>query len=85
LESAARKIAEAAFGFAGQRCTANRRVIVEDKCYDVFLQHLKAATRAMNWGDPCDEKHSRAVDFAAIANSNRVLESNALKRSRHAF
>jgi acyl-CoA reductase-like NAD-dependent aldehyde dehydrogenase len=56
LEDAARKIAEAAFGFAGQRCTANRRVIVEESCYDAFLQHLEAATRALSWGDPCDEK-----------------------------
>lgn len=56
VESDARKIAEAAFGFAGQRCTANRRVIVETKCYDAFLQHLEAATRALNWGDPYDEK-----------------------------
>jgi acyl-CoA reductase-like NAD-dependent aldehyde dehydrogenase len=56
LEDAARKIAEAAFGFAGQRCTANRRVIVEESCYDAFLQHLEAATRALNWSDPCVEK-----------------------------
>jgi acyl-CoA reductase-like NAD-dependent aldehyde dehydrogenase len=56
LESAAHKIAEAAFGFAGQRCTANRRVIIEEKCYNAFLQHLEAATRNLNWGDPCDDK-----------------------------
>ena len=55
LKSAARKIAEAAFGFAGQRCTANRRVVVETSVYDAFLQHLETATRALVWGEPCNE------------------------------
>ena len=56
LKNAARKIAEAAFGFAGQRCTANRRVVVDSEIYDAVLSHLQTATRELVWGDPCDEK-----------------------------
>ena len=55
LAAAAGQIAPAAFGFAGQRCTANRRVIVPRDCLDAFLDHLSTATGALAWGDPLDE------------------------------
>lgn len=54
-ENAARLIATAAFGFAGQRCTANRRVIVERDRLEESLERLAAATGALAWGDPLDE------------------------------
>lgn len=56
LPAVARSIASAAFGFAGQRCTANRRVIVEDACYKPFTDELLKATAALYWGDPCDRR-----------------------------
>jgi len=52
---AARLIAPAAFGFAGQRCTANRRVIVPRGQLESFLGHLTTATRGLAWGEPLDE------------------------------
>jgi acyl-CoA reductase-like NAD-dependent aldehyde dehydrogenase len=52
LEHAAREIAEGAFAQAGQRCTANRRVIVHDGCRDELLELLRRETRALAWGDP---------------------------------
>lgn len=52
LEDAAARVAEAAFGFAGQRCTANRRVIVDPCCYDRFLAELQSAVRDLVWDDP---------------------------------
>jgi acyl-CoA reductase-like NAD-dependent aldehyde dehydrogenase len=55
LVSAAGQLAEAAFGFAGQRCTANRRVIVEAGCSDTFVEALVVATARLIWGDPLDE------------------------------
>jgi len=36
LRAAAESIAEGAFAFAGQRCTANRRAIVDSSVYDVL-------------------------------------------------
>lgn len=56
LDQAASKLAEAGFGQAGQRCTANRRVIVEDQCYDRFIKGLEAATGSLVWGDSIDPK-----------------------------
>jgi acyl-CoA reductase-like NAD-dependent aldehyde dehydrogenase/nicotinamidase-related amidase len=52
LAHAANEIARGAFAFAGQRCTANRRVIVSDAIFEAFLSHLKVAAARMIWDDP---------------------------------
>jgi acyl-CoA reductase-like NAD-dependent aldehyde dehydrogenase len=52
LGLAAREIAEGAFAQAGQRCTANRRVIVHADCRDELLDLLRLETQALSWGDP---------------------------------
>lgn len=55
LHEAARLVAAGAFEFAGQRCTANRRVIVERACLVPFTAALVEATMALAWGRPRDE------------------------------
>lgn len=54
LEDAAMRIAEGAFGQAGQRCTANRRAIVHHDCYERLLELVTQAAAALPWGDPLD-------------------------------
>ncbi|HEX5136158.1 MAG TPA: aldehyde dehydrogenase family protein [Planctomycetota bacterium] len=54
LDRAAARIAEGAFGQAGQRCTANRRVIVDAACLGALLERLVASTAALVVGDPED-------------------------------
>ena len=56
LEDAARKLAAGAFEMAGQRCTANRRVIVHANVRETFLPMLIDATAALSWGDPSNPK-----------------------------
>ena len=56
LSSAARQVAEGAFIFAGQRCTANRRAIVSAEIYDAFLNHVINAMNSLVVGDPKDEQ-----------------------------
>lgn len=51
---AAAQVAWGAFGFAGQRCTANRRVIVHAPHFEALLAELKAAAERLVWGDPLD-------------------------------
>ena len=51
---AAKQMAWGAFGFAGQRCTANRRVIVSRKQFPALLEELKTAAEELVWGDPLD-------------------------------
>jgi acyl-CoA reductase-like NAD-dependent aldehyde dehydrogenase len=51
LETAARVIAGAAMGYAGQKCTATSRVIVVGDA-DGFAERLVAAVEALGTGDP---------------------------------
>ncbi len=54
LEEAAAAVAYGAFGYAGQKCTATRRAIVQDVVYDDFQSLLVDAAEAMVPGDPRD-------------------------------
>ncbi len=55
LEAAAGQLAWGAFTFAGQRCTANRRVIVSAAQFEPLLAALESAARNLVWGDPLEE------------------------------
>ena len=52
LELAARAIAFAAMGTAGQRCTTLRRLIVHEDVYDRLLDRLRSAYASARVGDP---------------------------------
>lgn len=54
LASAARALAGAAFGFAGQRCTATRRIIVDHGVREAFLEMLLRETATLPLGLPLD-------------------------------
>jgi acyl-CoA reductase-like NAD-dependent aldehyde dehydrogenase len=54
LDLAARSIAFSAFGFAGQRCTATRRIIVEKSAWPKFQPLLVEHIRGLKLGDPLD-------------------------------
>lgn len=48
-------IVRSAFSFAGQRCTAARRILVESSRYQALLKSLIDETAALRLGDPLDE------------------------------
>jgi acyl-CoA reductase-like NAD-dependent aldehyde dehydrogenase len=83
LDRAATAIAYAAMGYAGQKCTATSRVIVEDAVYAQFRDRLAAAIEALQVLDPADDKTlvgpviddgARAAALAAVADSGgRVI------------
>ena len=52
VRSAASLIAHGAFAFAGQRCTANRRVIVSQRLKNPLLDGLVEAAGQIRWQDP---------------------------------
>jgi acyl-CoA reductase-like NAD-dependent aldehyde dehydrogenase len=54
LEHAAETIASAAMGYAGQKCTATRRVIVEKSVADTFVPLLAERVRSLAVGEPLD-------------------------------
>jgi len=55
LPYAAAQVAWGAFGFAGQRCTANRRAIIAKSHFERFVRELKAAGELLGWGDPLEK------------------------------
>src|SRR5579859_5878050 len=56
FDRAATAIAYAAMGYAGQKCTATSRIIVEDAAYGPFRDRLAAAVAALGVLDPSDGK-----------------------------
>jgi 1-pyrroline-5-carboxylate dehydrogenase len=54
LDAAADGIVASAFGFAGQKCSACSRAIVEESVYDAVVQKVVARTRALATGDPAE-------------------------------
>src|SRR6185369_1818849 len=52
LEEAAEGILRSAFGFGGQKCSANSRVYVEKPVHDELVRLLVEKTEAINVGDP---------------------------------
>lgn len=86
LERAAASIVDAAMGYAGQKCTATRRVIVLDAIAEELVDRLVARTEELRVGDPLEEETAvgpvideralnlveRAVD-GAVGRGARVL------------
>ena len=79
LSAAAASVARGAFGFAGQRCTANRRAVVQDVLFDGFLESVAAATADLRWGDPFDTSTDVGPLVSAAA---RDRVAAAVERSR---
>jgi 1-pyrroline-5-carboxylate dehydrogenase len=52
LEEAAEGIVRSAFGFGGQKCSANSRVYVEKPVHDELIKLLVEKTEAITIGDP---------------------------------
>ncbi|PYX01187.1 MAG: L-glutamate gamma-semialdehyde dehydrogenase [Acidobacteria bacterium] len=61
LDSAVEGVAQAAFGFLGQKCSACSRAIVDERIYDKFLDRLKARVEKINVGDPAENANMGAV------------------------
>jgi 1-pyrroline-5-carboxylate dehydrogenase len=45
-------VAQSAFGFSGQKCSACSRAIIDEKIYDVFVARLKERVAKITVGDP---------------------------------
>jgi 1-pyrroline-5-carboxylate dehydrogenase len=56
LDAAVEGVAQAAFGFQGQKCSACSRAIVDEQIYDVFLERLKDRVAKITVGDPTENK-----------------------------
>jgi alpha-ketoglutaric semialdehyde dehydrogenase len=79
LAHAAREIAEGAFALAGQRCTANRRVVVHRDRAAELVALLRRETAAMEWGDP-RRPATRVGPMVSAAARDRIAELVACAR-----
>jgi acyl-CoA reductase-like NAD-dependent aldehyde dehydrogenase len=83
MERAAQRIVAAAFAFAGQRCTANRRAIVDIQIYSRFLAAAQRATAALDKdthvGSLISEKKRRDADALVL----RALMAGATVLTPH--
>jgi 1-pyrroline-5-carboxylate dehydrogenase len=61
IDSAVEGVAQAAFGFQGQKCSACSRAIVDERIYDKFLEQLKARVEKITIGDPAENTGMGAV------------------------
>ncbi|MGA7820251.1 MAG: L-glutamate gamma-semialdehyde dehydrogenase [Candidatus Sulfotelmatobacter sp.] len=61
IDSAVEGVAQAAFGFQGQKCSACSRAIVDERVYDKFLEQLKARVEKITVGDPAENSNMGAV------------------------
>jgi aldehyde dehydrogenase (NAD+) len=82
LDRAAANIAYASMGYAGQKCTATSRVIVEQGVYGEFRDRLVAAVEGLGVLDPSSpetlvgpviDEGTRAEALEAVAAGGRVL------------
>jgi len=61
FDAAVEGVAQSAFGFQGQKCSACSRAIIDERVYDKFLDALKARVEKITVGDPTDNPNMGAV------------------------
>ncbi len=61
VAAAVEGVAQAAFGFQGQKCSACSRAIVDERVYDKFLEQLKTRVETITVGDPAENSNMGAV------------------------
>ena len=61
VDVAVEGVAQSAFGFQGQKCSACSRAIVDERVYDKFLDLLKARVEKFTVGDPAENFNLGAI------------------------
>ena len=74
IESAVEGVVSAAFGFAGQKCSALSRVYVHESIKEVFLSKLIERTRGLKVGNPISKENYIGPLISESA-YNRYVES----------
>ncbi|MEA2557335.1 MAG: hypothetical protein QOG88_873, partial [Actinomycetota bacterium] len=76
LDKASDGVLRSAFGFGGQKCSANSRVYVDREVYDDFVAQLKEKTEAIKVGDPLkrDVYLGPLINDAAVETYQEAVE-----------
>jgi 1-pyrroline-5-carboxylate dehydrogenase len=75
LEEAAEGIMRSAFGFGGQKCSANSRVYVEKPVHDELVRMLVEKTEQITVGDPIKREHwlGPVIDQKAVDRHQKAV------------
>jgi 1-pyrroline-5-carboxylate dehydrogenase len=75
LEEAAEGIMRSAFGFGGQKCSANSRVYVERPVHDDLVRLLVEKTEAITIGDPVERQNwlGPVINEAAVEKHQQAV------------
>lgn len=85
LDAAASSIVSGAFGYAGQRCTAIKRVVVLDSVADALVERLKRGVEALTVGDPFDNCTVTPLISSGAADTVEALIADAAKKGADIF
>jgi phosphonoacetaldehyde dehydrogenase len=80
LDEAATLAAAGSYRNSGQRCTAVKRILVQERVADRFVELLLAKTRAIRYGDPMDPQTDMGTvidEAAATSFEDRVNDAVA--------
>ncbi|HVE50372.1 MAG TPA: phosphonoacetaldehyde dehydrogenase [Casimicrobiaceae bacterium] len=80
LDEAAALAAAGSYKNSGQRCTAVKRILVQSRVADAFVERLEALTKRWTYGDPMDPSldMGTVIDVAAATNfESRVNDAIA--------
>jgi 1-pyrroline-5-carboxylate dehydrogenase len=82
VDTAVEGVAQAAFGFQGQKCSACSRAIVDEKIYDEFVAKLKTRVEKITIGDPVDNFNMSAVISESAMNKILAYIDTGKKQGR---
>ncbi len=82
LNAAVEGVAVSAFGFAGEKCSACSRAIVEAPVYDAFLDKLVERVKRMTVGDPSEPSTymGPVINESAMKNDPRLHREGQTRR-----
>src|SRR6266852_4500441 len=82
IDTAVEGVAQAAFGFQGQKCSACSRPIVDERIYDEFVAKLKTRVEKLTIGDPVDNLNMSAVISESAMNKILAYIETGKKQGR---
>jgi 1-pyrroline-5-carboxylate dehydrogenase len=96
MAKAVKGVAQAAFGFSGQKCSACSRVYVHEQIFDIFVEMLAAWSSRFPIGDPrqrdtfiCPVIHPKAVQdyerYVAMAQRDGKVVIGGRRRTENAL
>jgi len=83
IERASAIATRARFEYAGQNCNSAKRIIVQEKVFDEFLERFKEKTSKLKLGNPLDESTDMGpvINEEAIKNMESFVEDAISKES----